>query len=626
MINRRTLLGLLASTTLSVRIAAASSKSSPAAASDTPGGLPDKPRRVDLAAMGRMPGKRGGTIRMLIGGQRDIRLMPIYGYARLIGYDEALNLQPDILESFETTEDRIFTFRIRQGHCWSDGSEFTTEDFRFCWEDIYNNRELHRGGIPTDLRVDDRAPVFEILDKWTVRYSWHAPNPDFLAQLAAPSPLKLAMPAAYLKQFHARYQDPETLAKLCKKYRVENWSDLQLKMSRTNRPENPDLPTHDPWRNTTEPPASQFVFVRNPYFHRLDENGTQLPYIDRVLLNVSSADIIAAKAGAGESDLQLMNIDFADYTFLKSAEDRFPIKVNLWKRTQGSRIALLPNLNCNDEVWRLLLRDVRVRRALSLAIDRTEINKAVFYGLAHESANSILPESPLFKPEYARAWAAYDPEEANRLLDEAGLPRTHPHGIRSLPDGRPATIIVENAGENNFESDVLELIADHWREIGIKLFSHSSQRDLFRKRVIGGEAIMSVFQGLDNGVPTADMPPRELAPTADDQLQWPVWGLHYLSGGSDGHPPDMPEAIELVDLMRAWRRASTFAEREAIWHRMLQRFTDQVFTIGIVNAALQPVIRSSRLRNMPDKGLFGFDPTSYLGVYLPDTFWLEEEV
>ncbi|MBP1843367.1 peptide/nickel transport system substrate-binding protein [Rhizobium petrolearium] len=625
MINRRTLLVLLASTTLSGRIAAASSKSSPAV-SDTPGGLPDKPRRVDLAAMGRMPGKQGGTIRMLIGGQRDIRLMPIYGYARLIGYDEALNLQPDILESFETTEDRIFTFRIRQGHCWSDGSEFTTEDFRFCWEDIYNNRELHRGGIPTDLRVDDQAPVFEILDKWTVRYSWHAPNPDFLAQLAAPSPLKLAMPAAYLKQFHARYQDPETLAKLCKKYRVETWSDLQLKMSRTNRPENPDLPTHDPWRNTTEPPASQFVFVRNPYFHRLDENGTQLPYIDRVLLNVSSADIIAAKAGAGESDLQLMNIDFADYTFLKSAEDRFPIKVNLWKRTQGSRIALLPNLNCNDEVWRLLLRDVRVRRALSLAIDRAEINKAVFYGLAHESANSILPESPLFKPEYARAWAAYDPEEANRLLDEAGLPRTYPHGIRSLPDGRPATIIVENAGENNFESDVLELIADHWREIGIKLFSHSSQRDLFRKRVIGGEAIMSVFQGLDNGVPTADMPPRELAPTADDQLQWPVWGLHYLSGGSDGHPPDMPEAIELVDLMRAWRRASTFAEREAIWHRMLQRFTDQVFTIGIVNAALQPVVRSSRLRNMPDKGLFGFDPTSYLGVYLPDTFWLEEEV
>ncbi|MFB9949303.1 ABC transporter substrate-binding protein [Rhizobium puerariae] len=624
MMNRRNLLALLASTALAARFGSPAGAAPSPSASETPGSLPDKPRLVDLAAMGRKPGRRGGTVRMLIGGQRDIRLMPIYGYARLIGYDEQLNLQPDILESFETVEDRAFTFHIRPGHRWSDGSEFTTEDFRFCWEDIYNNRELHRGGIPTDLRVDNKAPTFEILDKWTVRFTWHAPNPDFLAQLAAPSPLKLAMPAAYLKQFHARYQDAETLAKLCKKYRVETWSDLQLKMSRTNRPENPDLPTLDPWCNTTEPPASQFVFARNPYFHRVDENGVQLPYLDRVLLNTSSSDIIAAKAGAGESDLQLMNIDFADYTFLKSAEDRFPIKVDLWKRTQGSRIALLPNLNCNDEVWRSLMRDVRVRRALSLSVDRTEINKAVFYGLARESANSVLPESPLFKPEYAAAWAAHDPAEANRLLDEAGLTR-NAHGTRFLPDGRPATLIVETAGENNFESDVLELVSDHWAKIGVRLFPRVSQREILRKRIIGGETVMSVFQGLDNGVPTAEMSPKELAPTSNDQQQWPVWGLHYLSGGGDGHAPDMPEAIELVDLMRAWRRASTFGEREEIWHRMLQIFTQQVFTIGIVNAALQPVVRSSRLRNMPDKGLFGFDPTSYIGVYMPDTFWLEEK-
>ena len=51
--------------------------------------------------MGREPGQYGGTVRMLIGGQRDIRLMTIYGYARLVGYDEKLNFQPDILEIFE---------------------------------------------------------------------------------------------------------------------------------------------------------------------------------------------------------------------------------------------------------------------------------------------------------------------------------------------------------------------------------------------------------------------------------------------------------------------------------------------------------------------------------------------
>ena len=119
-------------------------------------------------------------------------------------------------------------------------------------------------------------------------------------------------------------------------------------MSRQYRPENPDLPTLDPWRNTTKPPAEQFVFERNPFFHRVDENGLQLPYIDQFMLNVSSSSIIPAKTGAGETDLQFTGIDFADYTFLKDAEKRYPVKVDLWKRTQGSRVALLPNLNCGD--------------------------------------------------------------------------------------------------------------------------------------------------------------------------------------------------------------------------------------------------------------------------------------
>lgn len=586
--------------------------------------LPLNPRVVNLSAANRQPGRHGGVVRMLIGGQRDIRLMPINGYSRLVGYDEKLNLQPDILESYTAEEDRIFTFKLREGHKWSDGSPLTTEDFRYSWEDVMNNRDLHKGGIPVDLRVNGKGPQFELIDQWTLRYTWEEPNPDFLAQLASPSPLVIMMPSAYLKQFHPRYQDADTLAKLMKKNKAEEWGDLHKKMSRTVRPENPALPTLDPWFNSTSPPAQQFVFKRNPYFHRVDENGLQLPYIDKFVLNVSGADLIAAKAGSGDSDLQPANVDFADYTFLKAAEKRFPLKVDLWKRTQGSRVALIPNLNCKDDGWRQVFQDVRVRRALSLAIDREEINKAVFFGLAHEAGNSILPDSPLFKPEYEQAWASHDIEQANRLLDEAGLDKRNEDGLRLLADGRPAKIIIESAGESTFESDVLELITDHWSKIGISIFTRVSQREIFRKRVIGGETLMGIWMGLDNGVPTAEMSPKELAPTADDQLQWPVWGLHFLSGGGDGHPPDLPEAMQLLGLMKDWKTAGTHAEREAIWHSMLDIFTQSVFTIGIVNQALQPMVRSSRLRNIPEKALYGFDPTSYLGVYMPDTFWYEE--
>ncbi|KQQ73979.1 peptide ABC transporter substrate-binding protein [Rhizobium sp. Leaf321] len=635
-ISRRHMLALLGSvagaTAIPARVFAAFSQSDYLAQipTETPlppieERLPKTPRVLNLAERGLKPGRYGGSMRMLIGGQRDIRFMPINCYARLVGYNSDLKLEADILEAYEVENDRVFTFRLREGHKWSDGSPFTADDFRYVWDDVFHEKKLAKGGPPAGLMINGKPPRFEVIDARTVRYSWDDPNPDFLADQASPSPIRLMFPAAYMKQFHMRYQTKELLAQHIAKERVDDWAALHQKMSRVVRPENPNLPTLDAWRNRTAPPAERFVFERNPYYYRVDENGLQLPYIDKVMLDVSSADLIAAKTGTGESDLQVTNLDFADYTFLKNAEQRYPLKVDLWKRTQGSRMALFPNLNCKDEGWRNLFRDVRFRRAMSLAINRGEINKAVFYGLATESSNSILPDSPLFKPEYQKAWAAFDPDQANRLLDEIGLAMDDSEGMRRLPDGRLAKIIIEITGESTFETDALELIGDQLLQVGIKIYPHVAQRELLRRRVKGGDAIMSVGGGLDNGVPTADMAPKELAPTSDDQLQWSIWGLHALSGGSDGKAPDLPEAKALLDLYSEWRKAEGFDQRTDVWHKMLALFTDQVFTIGIVNATLQPVVQSSKLQNVPSKALYGFDPTSYLGVYLPDAFWYDEE-
>ncbi|WP_324763799.1 ABC transporter substrate-binding protein (plasmid) [Sinorhizobium meliloti] len=632
MITRRTALGILASAAFPKAMLAAAGGTDALAALVQEGKLPPvgerlpkTPRVIDVAAMGRKAGRHGGTIRSLIGSAKDIRLMTIYGYTRLVGYDEKLNLQPDILESYETVEDRIFTFHLREGHKWSDGTPLTAEDFRYCFEDVLLNENLTPAGLPPAMVMDGQAPKFEIVDERTVRYSWPMPNPVFLQELAAPQPLVVVMPSAYLKQFHTKYQDEDKLKTFLKEQRVKKWSQLHMRMARSYRPENPDLPTLDPWRNTTPLPAEQFMFERNPYYHRVDENGLQLPYIDRFVLSVSSSSLIPAKAGTGESDLQAYGVDFVDYTYLKDAEKRHPVVVKLWKKTSGSRLALLPNLNSADPVWRPLLRDVRVRRALSLAIDRREINMAAFYGLTKESADTVLPESPLFRPEFANAWIAHDPEQANALLDAAGLAKRGGDGIRILPDGRKAQIVVETAGESTLDTDVLQLITDYWREVGISLFIRTSQRDTFRSRAVGGEIIMSMWFGLDNGVPTADMSPSQLAPTTDDQLQWPVWGLNYMSHGEMGEAPDLPAVVELLDLLKRWRHSADDAERADIWRQMLSIYTDQVFSIGLVNSSLQPILVTKKLRNFPDEGLYGFDPTSYLGAYKPDTFWLEQD-
>src|SRR5262249_51128268 len=205
--------------------------------------------------------------------------------------------------------------------------------------------------------------------------------------------------------------------------------------------------------------------------------------------------IIPAKVGSGEADLQARYLRFDHYTFLKSGEATGHYQVRLWHNGYGSQLALYPNLDTKDPVWRKLFRDVRFRRALSLAIDRHEINQVIYYGLAQEGQNTVLPQSPLYRDEYRTAWANFDLDRANALLDEIGLHRDQDE-IRSLPDGRPLQIIVESAGEGTEETDVLRLIADSWERVGIKLFVKVEQREVFRNRVFSGDEMMAVWWGL----------------------------------------------------------------------------------------------------------------------------------
>lgn len=583
--------------------------------------LPAAPLVVDLQGASTATGQHGGTLNMLIGRARDVRMLVVYGYARLVGYDRGLAIVPDILESFEVREGREFTFRLRKGHKWSDGHPFTAEDFRYYWEDVAGNRELSPSGPPRDLLVEGEAPQFEVLDLTTVRYTWSKPNPDFLANLAGASSLFIYRPAHYLRRFHKKYSKKVAEAE-ANGTAKRKWSQVHNRLDNLYQFDNPDLPTLQPWMNTTRPPADRFVALRNPFFHRVDSNGRQLPYIDRVVLAVADSKLIPAKTGAGEADLQARELQFNNYTFLKQNEKRNNFRTLLWRTGTGSQFALYPNLNVNDPEWRKLLRDVRFRRALSLAIDRSLVNQVVYFGLGTEANNTVLPESPLFRERYQKRWASYDRKAANRLLDEIGLKRGG-DGVRRLPHGRPLEIIVETAGEGTEQSDILELIRETWREVGIMLFTKPSQRENFRQRIFSGETVMSVWGGLENGIPTADMSPEMLAPTSQQQLQWPKFGQFVETGGKSGERVDIPEVRELARLLVAWYRSAERAERDQIWHRMLDIHAEQQFVIGVVCGVPQPVVVRDSLMNVPERGIYNWNPGAFFGMYRPDTFWFK---
>ncbi len=234
-----------------------------------------------------------------------------------------------------------------------------------------------------------------------------------------------------------------------------------------------------------------------------------------------------------------------------------------------------------------------------------------------------MSRSPLHQPEFTTKWAEYDVDKANALLDEIGLTERNKDGIRLMSDGRPLEIIVETSGEDETQLDALELIAENWAEIGVKLFAKPSQRDNLRERAITGELVMSVWWGMENGIPTADMSPNDLAPVQSESLTWHAWGDHYETKGVGGEPMDWAPAQRLMELYQSWLVSKTSEEREKIWQEMLQIHAEETIRIGLVSGVRQPVVIKG-VKNVPLEGIYGWDPGAHYGIHRMDEFYMDE--
>jgi peptide/nickel transport system substrate-binding protein len=588
--------------------------------------VPQEPLIVDLQSKGRAFGQQGGTLRTMITRSKDIRQMVVYGYARLVGYDAEYNIHADLLRDIEIDNDQRYTLHLRRGHRWSDGSAFTSADFQYWWDHVANNEELSPNGPPDVMRLDGKAGRMSFPDEHTVVIEWDAPNPRFLALLAGARPPFIYRPSEYLKQFHINFAETEALSKAVRKKRVRGWAALHNKVDNMYKFDNPELPTLQPWVAATKGQSSRRVFVRNPYYHRIDTKGVQLPYIDVVEMTVVGAGLVAAKSNAGEADLQARGLDFRDISILKKGEaDGSAYRTYLWGNGAASQIAIYPNLNFADSIWRDVMRDARFRRALSMGIDRRMINRALYFGLAKEGGMSALAQSPFFDEKNLRAWSAHDLSAANALLDEMGLTDRTPSGLRKLPDGRPMEFVVETAGERQEVGNALAIITDTWRDLGVKLVLRPLDRDILRNRVYAGVSMAAVWFGWDNGLPQTFTPPEYLAPTRQDFFAWPKWGQFVQTNGAAGEPVDLPEAKRLLDLWHGWEKTLDPNERGEIWREMLAIHADQQFGIGILAEAPQPVVVADTLRNVPEFGKWAWDPGAHFGIHRMDEFFFTPE-
>jgi peptide/nickel transport system substrate-binding protein len=563
--------------------------------------LPEEPAVVDRK------GKYGGVLRSATNAKELFPWTPIkyaggmHGIPLRLGPDLA-SWVPNVLKNVEMSPDnKILTAHMRKGLKWSDGHPHTADDWQFWYDNIFMDNDV-KPVLPTPFGpwffVGGQPMKFVKVDDYTFRFEFAGPNPSFplvnLAHVFGYSHDN-AVPAHYLKQFHAKFNDKA--ADQAKAAGFESWAHWFIaKKEPDQNAEVPRLGAHIIDQVTPQ----GITYKRNPYYWMVDADGKQLPYLDGMQLErVDDLAVLEAKAVAGNYDFISQSLLVKNFKSYKDGEAKGGYKVYTWLSGKGAEILYNFNMNYPDEHWQKVFRDVRFRRAMSVAINRDEINEVIFFGMATPAQLTAHKTSRAYKEEYAKAWAQYDPELANKLLDEMGLKMDPSSKLRLLPNNQPMQLTFDINGPN----PIHEMCIEYWRKIGVQVDVKPVLRTVLRPKIFANQMIMSAWGG-DEVIDTLlARRPKWFAPIYGDESTWaPLWARWYFTKGKEGEEPP-PEIRQLYDWM------DKYAETDDVQYvdMILKSQAENIWTIGTVADAPFPIIVNKDLKGVAEVGYAVWD-------------------
>jgi peptide/nickel transport system substrate-binding protein len=392
---------------------------------------------------------------------------------------DGITLHMFLGKSFDISDDgRVYTNKMRKGLRWSDGSPFSMEDVRFAWEDHNLNAEI-TPVIHAEYRdaITGNPVKFAVVDEdtWTLTFD----TANFaLYELRSTQRqwcskgLVTYMCPSYLKQFHADYADPVELQAMIKAGDLENWT--QLYSSKGNIFANVDLPHMTPWGACVKEDA-QFRVCRNHYYSFFDPEGNQLPYVDEFEVNTHNwnREVAVFRAMNGENDVRGDMLVLSEMPLYNANIEKGDFSLFLWPDAGGLDLAINMNLSYNKdpEIGRLLrTRDFRI--ALSLALDRDELNESLFLGVGIIQNLAPHPSTPYYPGDaVAQLNIQYDMDRANALLDTI-LPDKDSQGFRLRTDNGERLVlqaVLPSAGFAAPYDPLMDLVQPMWEDVGIEL-------------------------------------------------------------------------------------------------------------------------------------------------------------
>ena len=550
--------------------------------------------------------------------------------------DDLTTIVPNVAKGWEWNDDFTqLTFFLRKGHRWSDGAPFTAHDVKFWYDDLnFDSNVIEK---PKDyLTVGGERMQVVAVDDQTVRFELPAPKPGLLAHFANHFSQGF-QPKHFLGQFHPEINpDANKLAKEAGfdngydviefYYGNSDWTDtpspLLRDASKIDKLPAAVVPTLESFITVADTTEGRH-YVANPYFFQVDTAGNQLPYIneqDEVYINENEVRIL--KLVNAEVDYKSQSVQLPSAPLLLENQEKGDYTVHL--RPTIAMPSFGFNVTSENEAKREVFGNVKFRQAMSVAMNRDEINEVAYFGLGQPKQYLAFSPSPSFvTKEMETAYTQHDPEMAKSLLDEIGVVDQDGDGNRDLPNGDKFVLNLQFATQG-IAGEVVELVAQHWSNVGVQTTAKEVTPDEFRSAQSANKLDVVMWQ---KGQPVAVIlgnnelfvPPYE---NYFGSRVGMLWAEYIDTNGDKGiEPPQW--AYQMIDDINAFQSTPAGTpESDAIGARLAQGVVDSLLFIGTVQAPA-PIYHRNALKNFVEFKTWSYE---YYRTYpyRPQQWFLDE--
>jgi len=527
--------------------------------------------------------------------------------------DDLQTIVPNIAKDWSWNDDFTqLTFFLRKGHKWSDGAPFTSADVKYWYDNLALNSNVIENPKDYVLVAGERMTV-DTPDAQTVVFNLPAPKPGLLAHFAT------SFAQGFQPKHFLSIWDPELnadadanaqaagfengYAVLSAYFGNSDWTDTPSPLLNSpdkvaNLPADvvPTLESHIYVTDTTDGRH----LVANPYFHQVDTAGNQLPYIseqDEIYVNENEVRIL--KLVNAEVDYKAQSLQLPSAPLLLENQEKGNYTTELKPEITMANFSF--NLTHEDPEKRKVFGDLRFRQAMSVAINREEINEVAFFGLGEAKQYIGFSPAPSFvDPKWSQHFAQYDPAMANSLLDEIGMADTDGDGFRELPNGEKLVLNLQFSTQG-VAGQVVELVGQSWAEVGIQSSVKEVTPDEYRSQQSSNKLDVGTWRkgqpmGIVLGNNELFVPPFE---NYFGHRTGMLWAEFVDSDGANGIEPPayVTQMIEDINIFQSAPAGSEASDESGA--RLVENLVSNLLFIGVVQAPA-PIYHRNVLKNFTD--------------------------